>query len=402
MNVALAIGAPQPAARRRAIIVLGMHRSGTSAMTRLLGLSGGALPEPPIEPAPDNPDGYWEPAEMVALDDALLGAAGARWDEVFALEPHEGAAADGAGLRERARAFLAASPPGAGPIVLKDPRASVLVRFWRAAVEEAGLSPFFVLMVRHPLEVADSLAARNDMARERSVLLWASHMLAAERDTRDADRVFVSYDALLTDWRRVLTRLEERLGAPLPHRTPAAARAIDLFLSDAHRHHRVPMPDDAAWPAIGAGWRAAYQWLEAAAHGANGDPAPLAAAAEQLRAMQAMLGPVVADLRRERTALRHEGETLRADAAFWRLQADANGAKVGILRQELHHLWSREREVEQLRVAAREAEARLEAGLHEARQRAERLASRIRALKASPSWRLTRPLRALARRLGRD
>ena len=78
-------------------------------------------------------------------------------------------------------------------------------------------------MVRNPLEVAASLATRNGFSREKSLLLWSSYMIAAERDTRDSLRVFVSYERLLGDWRAHLTRIEEGLGLNLPGRRPSAS-----------------------------------------------------------------------------------------------------------------------------------------------------------------------------------
>src|SRR5262245_43006838 len=68
---------------RRAIVVLGMHRSGTSALTRVLSLLGADLPSRLLEPRPDAIRGYWESADLVAIHDRLLAAAGTTWDGVL-------------------------------------------------------------------------------------------------------------------------------------------------------------------------------------------------------------------------------------------------------------------------------------------------------------------------------
>ena len=68
---------------RKAILVLGMHRSGTSALTRVLNLYGAALPRRMIPPNPNNEKGYWEPKVIVRIHDELLSAAGSRWDDVL-------------------------------------------------------------------------------------------------------------------------------------------------------------------------------------------------------------------------------------------------------------------------------------------------------------------------------
>ncbi len=61
---------------RTAILVTGMHRSGTSALARTLSLMGAALPDELVPPNPGNPDGHWEPQGMVDLNDRMLADAG--------------------------------------------------------------------------------------------------------------------------------------------------------------------------------------------------------------------------------------------------------------------------------------------------------------------------------------
>ena len=71
------------AVRTRALVVVGMHRSGTSAVTRLLNLLGTDLPRdlmPPLEG--DNALGFWEGREISEAHDALLEAAGSSWHDL--------------------------------------------------------------------------------------------------------------------------------------------------------------------------------------------------------------------------------------------------------------------------------------------------------------------------------
>ena len=68
-----------PLGRRRALLVLGMHRSGTSAVTRVANLLGADLSEHLIAPAPDNPSGFWEHADAVKINEDLLEGLGRTW-----------------------------------------------------------------------------------------------------------------------------------------------------------------------------------------------------------------------------------------------------------------------------------------------------------------------------------
>src|SRR5437763_425787 len=71
----------------RALVVLGMHRSGTSAMTRTLSLLGAALPKDVMQARSDNPIGFWEPQKVADLNDEILHALDSDWDDVFAFRP---------------------------------------------------------------------------------------------------------------------------------------------------------------------------------------------------------------------------------------------------------------------------------------------------------------------------
>ena len=67
--------------RRTCLLVLGMHRSGTSALARVLSLMGAALPKNLMGPGPGNETGHWEPAQIVQLHDHLLEELGSPWDD---------------------------------------------------------------------------------------------------------------------------------------------------------------------------------------------------------------------------------------------------------------------------------------------------------------------------------
>ena len=67
----------------RVICTLGMHRSGTSLVARLLSLLGVHLgpDERVLTAGEDNPKGYWEHRSFVDLNDEILARFGGRWDQ---------------------------------------------------------------------------------------------------------------------------------------------------------------------------------------------------------------------------------------------------------------------------------------------------------------------------------
>ena len=226
------------ATARRALLVLGMHRSGTSALTRVLGLSGAALPRHKMVPQKDNTLGFWEPQPIVDAHDSFLKQAGTGW-EAIADYPAAIFTSDEAAACRRNLAILVASEYGDAPLfILKDPRISRLMPLWRPMLSELGIAPRIVIMVRDPLEISSSLKTRSGWSEHRALLVWLRYMLAAERDTRDLVRCFVGYNQLVRDWRGTVDRLSDQLGIEFPERSPAREECIDSYVRPDLRHHR--------------------------------------------------------------------------------------------------------------------------------------------------------------------
>ena len=246
---------------RRVILVLGMHRSGTSALTTALGHLGAVLPRDPMPASADNPGGYQESRAIARFHNRLLESAGTRWNDDAPI-PAAWFADPARDADEAEATALLASEFGAGEIVaLKDPRLCRLLPLWKRVLSRTGAGAYAILALRDPWEVARSLRARLDdaafrpsgiAAGERALLLWLRHLLDAERASRDLPRVAVAYPALLADWRAALEPVFA--AGALPRPTFAGATAIDHLLSaDLRRQHAAeagafpaPVADDVA------------------------------------------------------------------------------------------------------------------------------------------------------------
>ena len=148
--------------------ILGMHRSGTSLLTRLLSLLGVELgPDAHLmAPTKFNPTGFWEHEGIVALNDELLARLGGRWQEPPPLAPgwERDPALDD--LREKARALVAADFAGRAEWGFKDPRTCLTLPFWKTLLPPMR----YILCVRNPADVAHSL--EHAMPFERGAALW--------------------------------------------------------------------------------------------------------------------------------------------------------------------------------------------------------------------------------------
>jgi hypothetical protein len=182
----------------RGVYVVGMHRSGTSAVTRTVNLMGVPLGDPRDlvgAAASSNPTGHWESGALLEINDRLLAALGGSWSAppIMSLGWERGPAV--ARLRREARRLF-------GDIyrtrrwVWKDPRICLTLPFWRSCVPAKAVA---ILVARHPLEIASSLQARNGFSVQYSLALWERYLRAGLEGVVGLPVMMTSYDDLVRD-----------------------------------------------------------------------------------------------------------------------------------------------------------------------------------------------------------
>lgn len=225
---------------RTAILVSGMHRSGTSAITRVASMLGAALPGDLIEARADNERGFWEGRPVVALDERALERFGSWWGGWQSIDPKR--------LRNRerlvaeARQLLRDEFTERDLIILKDPRFSRLLPLWMRVLEEEGFRCVHIVALRHPGAVAGSLGHRNGLSLRASTLAWLAHSLDAERATRGQPRVFVSFENFMRDWRSEMERVSRDLDLQWPRTLSEVAEEVEEFIEPGLVHETSAAP----------------------------------------------------------------------------------------------------------------------------------------------------------------
>ena len=231
-------GGRQPDGSRQMILVLGMHRSGTSAVAGTLAQLGVDFSERLIAASEDNPKGYFEHAEIWQQNHELLQAMGSTWDDTLPL-PGDWQQIESVGrMHARVQAILKRDFGSAELAGIKDPRMCRFVPLWRDWLTREGFLPRAVLAIRRPAEVIASLAKRDQLSAEHAAWVWLRHVLESELATRGLPRVVLCYERLLQDWRAEIARMDLALGLDLSREAPAAGLAIDMFLEPTLRHYR--------------------------------------------------------------------------------------------------------------------------------------------------------------------
>jgi glycosyltransferase involved in cell wall biosynthesis len=231
------------------IFVLGMHRSGTSAITRGLQVLGVSLGENLLPPVLlDNPKGYFEDVDFAAFNAELLRAVDSDWNMVSAINAEQVQQLIGLGYISRASNLLKRkmADDKANAYAFKDPRAAKLIQFWNLVFEDAGLEPSFVLPFRNPLSVVKSLNKRGDGSGEYGYLLWLNYVIESLRGTAGRNRILVEYDNFIQSPELGIHRLSNAL--ELNINQDELYQYKNFFLDETLRHSQYDVNDLALDP----------------------------------------------------------------------------------------------------------------------------------------------------------
>ena len=338
-----------------------MHRSGTSAITRVLTLLGADLPRTVSAAGQDNEPGFWEPFEIVQAHDRLLREAGSSWDDVSPIDADWFDSPAAREFEDELVELLSANYGKSRLFVVKDPRVCRLIPLWLRVLARFESDPSFVITVRNPLEVAESLRRRDGFTSQKSQLLWLRHVLEAERATRSLPRTWVSYENLLVDWTPVAARIAADLGLTWRRMNHQSRVEIERFLSSEYRHHSFSTENLLATPRVLPSVKRLYSLVNEAAN--NPDASVLTDSKLTLDGIYREIGeadraygPLVAEARiaaqeqSERLAERsaEEGRRAREELAERERAAAAATEQVHVLSAKLARV---EGELEELRQA---------------------------------------------------
>ncbi len=252
-------------AQATAILIAGMHRSGTSALAGALGKLGIPLGERLLAAGNDNPKGYWEHQDFVAVHQRLLTALGSRWDDVRPLPPGWTTGDAARQAMESLERLVARDFRGKALWAAKDPRLCRFLPLWIEVLHRGNIRPLVLLMVREPTEVAASIEARNHWRRPIGEMLWLRYVTEAEAASRDVARAVVTYADLLAEPVSVVRRVLRELGV-LCEWSASRLKDVKGFVDIADRHH-VQQPTGKAANKFESIAQGIYGSLVSVAHG---------------------------------------------------------------------------------------------------------------------------------------
>lgn len=234
--------------RRTLILVLGMHRSGTSAVTGMLSHLGVPLGKRLYEGHQGvNEKGYFENAEIADINDEVLLAAGSSWDDILPLAEGWQRRDEVRRLRCALQRSLERQVAGHAVFGVKDPRLCRLLPWWQEMIAELAMDVRYIIVIRSPHEVAASLRRRDGFSLEKGLLLWIKHMDTVARLPDVAHMLHLEYDEVVKQPAAIADAMSGFLGKATGGVWPVTSSdgGAEPFIDEKLRHHgqASPVPD---------------------------------------------------------------------------------------------------------------------------------------------------------------
>ena len=226
-----------PKLKTQTLLVAGMHRSGTSALTKILSILGADLPKNLMPAMKGNNDaGFWESRDLEKIHDSLLESAGSSWSDWSQFNPDWFESTVAQRYKQHILDYLKQDFGNSPQFVIKDPRICRFLPLWLDVSHDYNSQPIVIIPFRNPLEVAESLKARDGMSVSKGLLLWLRHVIDAVHASRDTIRAFVSFDSLIKDWSACIETLSDQVGIKWSNKSLLAELQIEDFLDPNQKH----------------------------------------------------------------------------------------------------------------------------------------------------------------------
>lgn len=191
--------------------VLGMHRSGTSALTGMLAHAGFSAPKEPMQANVHNPKGYWESTRIMQANDNLLESLNSQWSTTVKLQHNWAYTEQAKSWRKSLLNCITEEYEKSHHSIIKDPRFCILIEGLKPWLESDLINPSFIISIRDPREVVQSLKKVQNIDIPQGFLLWIAYNLRAIGETQGYERRIIDYHFLLQNPSMALSHCTEIL-----------------------------------------------------------------------------------------------------------------------------------------------------------------------------------------------
>lgn len=191
----------------KSVVVLGMHRSGTSAIAKALSVLGVNLGKNLLPPKEDNKKGFWEDFNIVDFNTNLMKKQSHDW---YTFGPIEQGCSEE--HYDNVLKYVEKEFGGSTVWGFKDPRTCRLIPFWDSILNRMNSEVVYCIVVRNPLSVIKSLEKRDGFSAKQASLLWYQYNMDIIAGLADKPFTVIDYDSLLIEPEENLVRLANGIG----------------------------------------------------------------------------------------------------------------------------------------------------------------------------------------------
>jgi GT2 family glycosyltransferase len=222
---------------KKIICVLGMHRSGTSVITRGVVALGAYPGDHLIPPSEDNLKGFWEDLRIFKLNESILKSVGFNWfdydhsvvDRFSKLLPTYQNL-----FMDEALSILNDLFNHSDCVVIKDPRFCILLPFWKTVFKKFRVDVRYICVFRNPLEVSKSMNIRDGIDIQNGLRLWQYYNLRLLCDVHDK-LLFLNFDSFLKEVNVGISKIRDY--CDLSENVENVEEFINEFISLNLKHH---------------------------------------------------------------------------------------------------------------------------------------------------------------------
>lgn len=201
----------------KAIVVVGMHRSGTSAVSGLLDELGVFMGKNLFAPQENvNEKGFFENAKVVDINDSLFDALLGSWDDPFSYNFELNYPDAYSEFELATKKFLSKEYASYELWGMKDPRTSLHLPFWDKMITDCNTLPCYLMMLRNPLEVVASIVKRDEFSLKKALILWINYTLSTYLFCSSKSLYILNFDSLLASPERVMTGICTKFNIEMP------------------------------------------------------------------------------------------------------------------------------------------------------------------------------------------
>ena len=229
--------------RQKCILVLGMHRSGTSALTGVLSFLDIYIGADLMRGNESNPKGYFENNAIYEMNQSILYDLDCSWHDLFYQSSIVERSPKINDFIESIKDQILKQYENAPIFAIKDPRIVYLLPAYAKAFGDLDIEINVIIPYRNPLEVALSLQKRDQFSIEKGLLLWLMHIIYAEIGSRNYKRWFLNFDDLLSSPDNFVSELSLNFDLDLKTKYQAIKKEIRQFLTVDLKHFSTSAQD---------------------------------------------------------------------------------------------------------------------------------------------------------------